>query len=211
MPKPHAHNDKPVVPRQADLKLARRVAWGDREAVATLCEQLADPLYRFVYYRLDGRVHETEEVVQETMLSVLKAIKSYRGESTLFTWSCAIAKRHVAKSRRQRSRARLAGVLEEMEGTIDRLLLQIDELPLPDEVLELEETQDIVGATLATLPLHYQQVLADKYVSSEPVQEIARKRGLSAKAVESTLTRARLAFRHTFKLLTQRLAEGRSE
>ena len=106
------------------------------------------------------------------------------------------------------SRERLASALEDSEEAIDAILLDLESGEIPSRTLEREETHDLVGAALASLPPKYQDVLVDKYVHSLPVAQMARGRKKSPKAVESLLTRARVAFRRTFELLAGRLSEG---
>ena len=48
---------------------------------------------------------------------------------------------------------------------------------------------------------HYADALEWKYIDEIPVQEIAARLGLGAKAAESLLTRARHAFRDAFRTL----------
>ena len=166
-----------------------------------------EPIYRYVFFRTGGVEAETEDVVQETFLAALEGVGRFRGESSLFTWLCAIARNRLSKRRRQRARERIATTLEAIDPAIQGMLARLDEGALSDEALAREETEELVGATMASLPPDYQELLVDKYVHAQPVREIARRRGRTAKAVESTLSRAREAFRRTFALL-RRGVEG---
>lgn len=191
--------------REEEKALSTSIVRGDRSALERFHEIYSPPLFRFIFYRLSGSQHDTEEVVQETFLAALEGLHRFRGRSALFTWLCGIAKNRIARMRRSRSRERIAHVLEESQDAIDAMLTRLDAEELPEEVLEREETQDLVGATMASLPPRYQSVLLDKYVDSASVNEIAKRRSSTAKAVESTLTRARIAFRKTFQLLSRGL------
>jgi RNA polymerase sigma-70 factor (ECF subfamily) len=181
---------------------------GDRAALARLHELYSPALYRFVYYRLGGRETDVEEIVQETFLTALKSLRKFRGESAIFTWLCGIARHLMFRTRRQQYRDRLAVTLEQADQELDRALAAIDEQPLADQQVERAETQDLVGATLASLPPAYQHVLTRKYFQDLPVEKIAQELGTSHKALESTLARARAAFRTAWKILAQRLAGG---
>ena len=55
--------------------------------------------------------------------------------------------------------------------------------------------------TLDSLPLHYGDALEWKYLDGLSVVEIAARLGVSTKAAESRLTRAREAFRDGFSAL----------
>ncbi|MGE3166573.1 MAG: RNA polymerase sigma factor [Planctomycetota bacterium] len=187
-----------------EMALVRAVVGGDPQALERLHALYSEPLYRFVFYRLDGHVPDVEELVQESFLAALQSLHRFRGDSALFTWLCGIAKNHISRLRRRRGRERLADVLVASDSDIRGIVGRLETLDLPESALEREETEDLVGATMASLPISYQGVLVAKYVHALPVLEIARRQGSTPKAVESTLTRARIAFRRAFELLAGR-------
>ncbi len=194
--------------RADEARLSKELRRGDPAALERFQSMLTTPVYRFVFYRLSGRTDDVEEIVQETFLAALEGLPRFRHECSLYTWLCGIAKNRIARHRRAAYRSRLATAIESVDSELDAILADLDR-PLPDEALEREETQDLVGATMAALPLQYQEVLVEKYVSANSVDEIARQRGTSSKAIESTLTRARGAFRRAWELLARKIAGDR--
>ena len=82
---------------------------------------------------------------------------------------------------------------------------RLESEPFGAELLARDETREIVGATMSQLPPHYREALEAKYVNGQSVQQMAADRGLSEKAVESQLTRARKAFRAMFLALARNL------
>lgn len=50
-----------------------------------------DPVYRYVL-SLSGDPHVSEEVTQETFFKALRSIDQFRGNSSIKSWLCAIAK-----------------------------------------------------------------------------------------------------------------------
>jgi RNA polymerase sigma factor (sigma-70 family) len=95
-------------------------------------------------------------------------------------------------------------LLEEADPEIEAILLAVDREPLPEGVLEREETKELVGATLSSLPPDYRDALVQKYVEELSTAEIAARAGKNEKAAESTLHRARLAFGRVFTLLAKK-------
>ncbi len=188
----------------ADLDLQRELLAGRPGAEQRLIERHLDPLYEFVHFRLGGRRAEVEDVVQETFLVALQRMTSFDGRSSLHTWLCGIAKNKI-RGERARSRPRsLEEALENADPEIDAILAEVAREPLPAAVLERRETQELVGATLSSLPPEYRQALLAKYVEGLSTEEVAARAGKSAKAAESTLTRARTAFARVFELLAKR-------
>jgi RNA polymerase sigma-70 factor (ECF subfamily) len=187
-----------------DLSLRDRILAGDRDAAAFLFESNLDGLYEFAHYRIGGDRAAVEDVVQETFLVALESLKSFDGRSTLHTWLCGIAKNKIRSQRRKRRPMALEDALDEAAGDIDAILARISSEPLPEWVIERRETKDLVGATLSSLPPEYRRALVEKYVEGRSVAEIAAQGGKSAKATESTLTRARLSFARVFELLAKK-------
>jgi DNA-directed RNA polymerase specialized sigma24 family protein len=98
----------------------------------------------------------------------------------------------------------LADALESADAQIDHLLASLDESVLPDWVLEQRETSELVGATLAQLPIDYRDALLSKYVEGESTAQVGARTQRSAKAAESLLTPARTAFAGVFSLLAKK-------
>lgn len=184
-----------------DLAMQRRILAGDRCAAEALFRRHVDAVYSFVHYRVAGDVRETEDVVSETFLEALEVLATYEGRASLHQWLCGIARNKIRMRRRQRRTVPLHDVLLELDPEIDAILAQVQREPLPDWVLEREETRDLVGATLASLPPEYQAALLEKYVNEGTLRDVARRLERSEKAAESLLHRARLAFARIFELL----------
>lgn len=174
-----------------DLSLAERVARGDDDALTALYERYADPLFAFVYHALDGARQDAEEIWQDTLSASVRALPAYRGQSRLFSWLCSIARHKLADHFRRRARHQQnLSVLAPEE-----LLNLIDGGPLPDEILNQRATCLGVVEVLGRLPADYRTALVARYADGHSVEEVARLLGKSYKAAESTLSRAKEAFR----------------
>ncbi len=191
----------------AELVLRDRILSGDRDAATALLEQHLDSLYEFVFWRAGRNRPLAEDVVQDTFLIALERLAAFDGRSSLHTWLCGIAKNRLRSERRKRRPVRVEDLLAEADPEIDAILAAVDREPLPDWILEQAETQELVGATLSSLPPGYRTVLVDKYVEELSVEEIAKHRRQTSKSAESTLHRARLAFAKIFQLLAKRRGE----
>ncbi len=189
---------------QRDFELAQRVARGERAAGDELVARHLDGVYRFLLYRVGRDVSLAEDLAQDTLLTALDRIGTYDGRASLHAWLCGIARNHVRGGVRRRRPTSLEDLLAESDADIDAILARIEHEPLPDEVLEREETRALVGATLSSLPLPYRDALVEKYVEGRSVPESAAQSGRHVKAVESTLHRARKAFGEVFTLLARR-------
>jgi RNA polymerase sigma-70 factor (ECF subfamily) len=182
---------------------------GKPEAIDALAQAALEPLYRFCFYRVGRNRHLCEEVVQETMLRAIRDLHCYepdRAEGNIFPWLTGLARNEI---RRVLAHENAAVSRETLWSRIDEqlrdLLGRLESEPFGEDVLARAETCEIVGATMSQLPPHYREALEAKYVNGASVHQMAADSGLSEKAVESQLTRARKAFRAMFLALAQNL------
>jgi len=198
------HPRRPQRLASEDLEVRDRVLDGDAQAAEELFERHVDALFDFAYHRVGRDAAAAEDVVQDTLMLALQKLRDFDGRSSLHTWLCGIARNKIREGRRRRRPARVEDLLRENDAEIDAILSQIEREPLPDEVLAARETQELVGATLSSLPPDYRSVLVAKYVDGHTVPQMASASGRGVKAVESTLHRARQAFSRVFVLLSKK-------
>ena len=192
-----------------DLEWRRRALAGDPAAIRTLAREALDPLFGFVLYRVSGDRHLAEEVVQETLLQAIQRVETYdpeRGGDRIYAWLTGLARNEIRRARGSTHRSvSLDTLWERMDRELLDVFTRLDSEPLGDEVLEREETRTMVNATMSQLPSHYRAALEAKYLDGHSVREIAQSLGLTEKAVESQLGRARQAFRAAFTSLARNL------
>jgi RNA polymerase sigma-70 factor (ECF subfamily) len=182
---------------------------GSPQAIDALAQAALAPLYRFCFYRVGRNRHLCEEVVQETMLRAIRDLRSYkpeRAEGNIFPWLTGLARNEIRRVlARENASESLETIWNRMDEHLRTLFGRLESEPFGQEVLARDETCEIVGATMSQLPHYYRQALEAKYVNGASVQQMAADCGLSEKAVESQLTRARKAFRAIFLTLAQNL------
>ena len=176
-------------------ELTLRLNKGETSAIEELYSLYFDRLYSLVYNHVGMDHGNAEEVVQETWLAVVKSVKKFKGQSQPYTWLCSIAWHKIRDF--QRLHYRDVAKLQRLSTAngISELQL-IDTSPLPAVVIEQEETKELVRIALASLPVHYEQVLTLKYIEGMSAKEISQVLNKSAKSVESLLDRARLVLRN---------------
>ena len=156
--------------------------------------ELSGPRYRFLVAKGFGPAL-AEELTQETLGEALAAAQHFRNEAKLFTWLCAIARRKGADHFRREARTR---EVVSLNGTLSKQLALYSEQPLPQEVVEHEETKALVRQCLSQLSDQDALALQLKYVEGWRVKKIADALDRSEAAAESLLTRARVQFRRVF-------------
>jgi len=173
-----------AAPRSSEAELIARLKAGDEDAAHEFFDRYAARIRRFIANSLGGAADEADDILQETFIALADALPFFRGDSSLFTFACAIAHRKVLSL--IRTNARRARLMRAAPAT------------------EHASTHD-TGAdrgfvrALAELRSEYREVLILKYVEEISVSEIAAILRLSEHAVESRLTRARKSLRKSLK------------
>lgn len=183
-----------------DLALIQRMRSGDERAFDEFFDAYFPRLFRFAMRRL-GNEDAAEDVVQSTLVIAMRKIGSWRGEAALFTWLCTICRHELSAYWARTGRQPVTLPLDDHPDT--RALIESlahDGLG-PYAELERHDLSDRVRVALDHLPRPYGDVLTWKYIGGLSVVEIAQRLGSTAKAAESMLTRARMAFRDGFHTL----------
>lgn len=185
-----------------DRALAKRVAAGDSDAFEEFFAEYFPRLFRFTLSRVDADADLAEEVVQQTMCRVVQKMDSYRGEALLFTWLCMICRNEVAAIYRRKGLQQSKTVFLEDHPAIRAALESVSvETDTPESEQSDAELARFVRLTLEYLPAKYASALELKYIEGCSVDEIGGRLGISGKAAESLLTRAREAFKEGFSSL----------
>jgi RNA polymerase sigma-70 factor, ECF subfamily len=188
----------------SDRALVERLLAGDGAAFDAFFDAHFPGLFRFALARLRHDADAAEDVAQSTLCRAVTKLHTYRGEASLFTWLCTFC-RHELSAFHERAGRRPVTIhlIEdhpEIRGAIESLSMLAggDD---PAQQLEREELARRVHVTLDLLPARYAAALEWKYLDGFSVKQIAVRLGVSDKATESLLTRAREAFRDGFASL----------
>jgi RNA polymerase sigma-70 factor (ECF subfamily) len=183
-----------------DRTLAARALAGDERAFDELFDTYFPRLFRFALRRVETE-DAAEEVVQATFVKAMRSLRNWRGEASLYTWLCAICRREVAAHWARQGKPPRFTPIDDLPEVRAALESVVDPGGRPDRLLERLEIAGAVQIVLDSLPGRYGDILEWKYAHGLTVAEIAARIGSSEKAVESMLTRARLAFREGFSSL----------
>jgi len=179
----------------ADRFLVARLQRGDEDAFAQFFEASFAPLFRFALPRVDGDHDAAEEIVQATLVRGVRKLGTYRGEAALLTWLTTICRHELAAYYEKRKKVpAMLGFAEDLP----EIRAALESLAGEENDLQRRETARLVQAILDRLPFRYGDALEWKYLDGLSVAEIAARLGVTPKAAESTLTRARNAFRDAF-------------
>jgi RNA polymerase sigma-70 factor (ECF subfamily) len=133
-------------------------------------------------------------VAQESLISMARSLKDFRGDSSVSSWLYTIARRFCIKKRR---RSKFAPPREESldaPGTdaVERLA---DRAPSPEEQATNQELATVLAQAIDALDPSHREVLVLRDVEGLSAPEVAKVLGISVDAVKSWLHRARAAVR----------------
>jgi RNA polymerase sigma-70 factor (ECF subfamily) len=174
--------------------LVQRVAQGDEDAVEALYHTYADAVLQFVYPRVGERREDAEEILPEVFLSAVALAGTYDGSCAVSTWLCGIAKRCLARFRRNQGRQKR--IPPDRIVSLDEETLQVwqeceAEVSPAEEAIRRMEAARVVEAMMAALREDEREVLRLRYVEEFSLREIAVVMGRTEKAIERLLSRSR--------------------
>jgi RNA polymerase sigma-70 factor (ECF subfamily) len=169
-----------------DSELLAAVRRGDPSAATSLHDRLRPQVDRVVRRLLGARDPDLGDVAQLAMIAIVDKIETYRGESSLDSWTSAVAAHMVYKHIRRRKTER------RLFGALDADLLAVTRSPSRTgrEVV----LRDIIARVLVHLDAIEESkawtfVLHD--VCGYDLREIAKITGVSASAAQTRLVRGR--------------------
>ncbi len=179
-----------------DPSLFGRAAAGDRAALNSFVGTLRPHIERQLQ-RYPVSEEDRHDLLQSTLLQVVRRLGSFRGDSSFSTWLFRVTANEALMLMRsqRRHRARLVQGLELEElGALPAMNDSEAALRADTELAQSERDQRVRDA-LAELPQDYRDVVVAHYHMDLGLQEIADRFDLSESAVRSRLHRARLRLR----------------
>src|SRR5215218_10650816 len=185
-----------------DSDFVDRLRSGDAEAFDILITRYSGDIFS-VLYRMTEDAEEARDLTQETFLSALKAIKSFRGEAELKTWLFRIAlnqSRNRFRWWNRRSRDKTVS----LDATIGGSEMQIQDTlasdsPGPEETAIRNERETALRNALSELPEIFRSVVVMCDIEGLTYEEIALALELNLGTVKSRIARGRCELRQKLK------------
>lgn len=165
--------------------LFRAAMRGDSGSYAAFLENIIPILKRIVDKRLTP--DETEDIVQEILISIHKARHTYDGKRPIMPWVVAIAKFRIADYLRSHyaHKRNQTDSLEEVEDTLA-------------SVTEIAENHESLEVVLQEVPEKQRQILTMMHMEGYTAKEIGKRLGMKESAVKVAAHRAVKKIRERF-------------
>jgi RNA polymerase sigma-70 factor, ECF subfamily len=170
--------------------LVRQAKGGDSAALEQLLIGIAPSIQRFGL-RMCGNGHDSEDVLQDTLLTILRHLPEFEGRSSFTSWVFALTR--SACTRRRRGLKNKPGI------ELDESVALSETGPTPEEGAGDRELSRILEQALDDLPEEYREVILLRDVESLTAPEAAASLGISVEALKSRLHRARQALRSALR------------
>ncbi|MFE2432972.1 ECF subfamily RNA polymerase sigma factor, BldN family [Streptomyces sp. NPDC059373] len=164
------------------MELVERAQAGETEAFGRLYDHYSDTVYRYIYYRVNGKA-TAEDLTSETFLRALRRIGTFTWQGRDFgAWLVTIARNLVADHFKS-SRFRLEVVTGEMLDANE-----VERSP-EDSVLEALSNESLLKAVLKLNP-QQQECVTLRFLQGLSVAETARVMGKNEGAIKTLQYRA---------------------
>lgn len=185
--------------------LLARCIDGDRDATHELLSAIR-PLVERQLVRYPISDEDREDLVQVTLLQVVRRLTSFRGDSSFSTWLFRVTANEalmlMRSQRRLRARVRSGVEADELARLADR---RADDVEAADGRMARIERRHAVERAIEALPADYRDVVDAHYIRELGLEDIARSLDVTESAVRSRLHRARARLR---ELLGPSLAQA---
>ncbi|MCP4303210.1 MAG: RNA polymerase sigma factor [Gammaproteobacteria bacterium] len=196
-----------------DKRLVKQLLAGDARAFDQFFDENFARLYRFALTRLSDDPDAAREVAQITLTRAIRKLHTYRAESALFTWLCAICRNEtsdwLAKQGRYREHIVLTEDFAEIRAAVDSF--HAPEQMSPDRHYRRVELLRLIQVALDRLPARYGDVLEWKYIEGYSIKEISVRLNIGPEATQSLLARAKRAFADVYSSMTEGFERVESE
>lgn len=170
--------------------LIRLVAKEDRTAFAELYVLLNEKVYNTALSYLQN-TQDAEEVTQDVFVKIYKNAAKFQGNATVSTWVYRITINTSLNFIKRKKRFTLFSL-----GTKSKDLPDFNH---PGVIMEKKEDARLLFSTIKTLPENQQTAFILSFIEHLPRLEVADIMGISLKAVESLLQRAKKNLRIKLK------------
>ncbi len=177
-----------------EAELIQRAKEGNQAALTTIVKEYSDRLYTLLF-RLLRTQEEAEDALQETFITMVEKLDTFRGHSGIYTWLYRIATNIALMRLRSGQKSKRLTIDESIvsENVHDGNVTPFPEQP--DRMLHNKELKEVLDKAVENLPPPYRAVFILRDIEQLSVRESARILKISEDNVKTRLRRARIFLR----------------
>lgn len=164
-----------------------------------LYKKWMSPLTKFVFRKIGSNPDVADDIIATTFEAAWKGYKSFKHKSSFFTWLCRIALNKIADYYHDQVHEGSMIIVPLIDA-----VTQIDKKNLsPEEKMALEELKVSVNKCLNLLPYEKRRLLWFRYWKDMSYEQIGKILGISQRAVEGKIYRAKHEFAEVWSTNSQ--------
>jgi len=171
--------------------LAQQALAGDEDAYAMLVKRYSAALFNFICRFLND-YDAASDILQQVFLQLYLSLPKLRTGEPLKAWLFQVARNRCVDELRRKHAIHFS---ELQVSTDDDELSLLDSLPdtepLPEEVVDQHDLQEILQQAIDTLPVKYRSVVLLRYVAQLSFAEIGRSLQMPEATVKTYFQRAK--------------------
>lgn len=188
-------------PNLSDEELAKQYVAGRTEAFEALVQRYAKPIYNFALNFL-GDADEADEATQLVFVQMYQSLPRARLDIPLKPWIYRVARNKCIDLWRGHTTISLSAH-DKHEGEADAADVDPpDPTPLPDELAERNDLQQLLRAAINALPVKYRIAVTLRYVNELSFAEIGHAMGVPENTAKTYFQRAKSLLRRKLADLT---------
>ena len=161
-------------PGMTDSMLAQHYLAGDQQAFEVLVKRYSGPLFTFIR-RFLGEYDAASDILQQVMLQLYLSLPKLRTGEPLKAWLYQVARNRCLDELRRKRAMHFSELEKEIDEEEQSLVETMqDRSPLPDEVVERRDVQEILLKAIRALPPKFRAVVLLRYASQLSYAEIGR-------------------------------------
>ena len=179
----------------SEIEFLERLKTGDADAFDELVRRFSTDIYGLLV-RLTEDAEEARDLTQETFLSVVRSVKSFRGDASLKTWLYRIAI-NQARNRQRWWRSRHFALTFSLDSTSDtdeqslHETLADENQQSPEDFALQREQEMMIRQALKKLPLTFREAVVLRDIEGLSYEEIAAALETNIGTVKSRIARGR--------------------
>ena len=180
-----------AAPNPTDLELVKRAQREDLDAYDELIRRYQERIYATVYHMTSNH-EDAHDLTQETFIKAYRALKSFKGDSSFYTWAYRIAVNktiNFLKQRKNRGQMSLDDLDFQAEHDPDLVALISEKTPRRD--LNLKELQEKLNVAMQKLSEPHRLVVTLHDIQGLSHDEIGKIMDCNVGTVRSRLFYAR--------------------
>ena len=161
-------------PEITDNELAQQSLEGNQQAFELLVKRYSGPLFNFIF-RFLGDYDAASDILQQVMVQLYISLPKLRTGEPLKAWLFQVARNRCLDELRRKHAIHFSELEKSVDDDEQLALADMPDIsPLPEEVAERHDLQQILLKAIQELPPKFRAVVLLRYASQLSYAEIGR-------------------------------------